>query len=355
MTMLQRLVPVSALAVGFLLLGCENVPTADTASDIGDEVLLAKGGGGKPGGGGPAEITILFDRRESGSSRSRGYSILGMDRTGAHIPLLGDADEIDMESVEPRWAPDGLHFVYNREVAGEGYFEIVIGHVDGTVTPILAGPSLGYPVWSPQPLVDGQARIAYVQEGDLYVMGTGGSDVHQLTYGLDVENLAWSRDATQILAAVRNAPDISSHLELFDVTCDASACEVTGSTALDLSAFGIAPDDRLGVDDWAHLSDRVLIHYVQAGSYGLRELGILDLADSGSPSFTFLTDNPGGQAYNSAWSWDDSEVVYVKFPIGKKRSTGIVIRDVATGEDTQIYDGGASSGMDWRPTAPSGG
>jgi hypothetical protein len=340
--------PVAALA--FLLLGCESAPTEVTTGDAGGQVSFKKGGG-KPGGGGPAEITILFDDYQR---RGPGYSILGMDRTGATTRVLSDADESDMESLAPRWAPDGIHFVYFREVVGQGHYDIVVGNVDGAITPILSAPYLRYPDWSPVPVADGQARIAFVQEGDLYVMRTDGSDVDRLTTGRDIDGGIWSRDATQILASVVNPPSNAEQLELFDVSCGVSACQVTGSTALDLSAFGISPDDRLGVDDWAHGSDRVLIHYVQAGYYGLRELGILDLTDAGSPSFTFLTDNPGGQAYNSAWSWDDSEVVYVKFPTGKKPRAGIMIRDVATGVETKILDESADFGMDWRPTPPPG-
>jgi hypothetical protein len=58
MTMLQRLMPVSAVAVAFLLLGCEDLPTADTLGDAQDELLLKKGGGGKPGA--PADPVLAF-------------------------------------------------------------------------------------------------------------------------------------------------------------------------------------------------------------------------------------------------------------------------------------------------------
>jgi Tol biopolymer transport system component len=227
--------------------------------------------------------------------------------------------------------------------------------VDGTITPIFAGGWGLKPDWSPVPLADGHERIAFLQAEDIYVMKLDGSDIHRLTTGLEVEQLIWSRDGSQILGAVRDwhlEPD-GSHLELFDITCDGSttlpACRVTGSTPLDLSGSGISPYDFFGSLDWAHGSDRVLVQYLQAG-FGLRELGILDLG--GAPTFTFLTDNPGGQAYNGAWSWDDSEVVYVKFPTGKKPKAAIVIRDIGTGEETEVFDGDASFGMDWRPTPP---
>lgn len=337
----------------FALAACEKQPYEPT-----DEYpSFAKGGNpGKPDEGGaepqPVEISILFDHYVKKAS----YSIHGMDRAGASTLVLSQHDEDGYGSIAPRWAPDGVHFVYEREVHGAGFSEVVIGSVDGTITPILQGPWGLKPDWSPAPLADGEERIAFLQGENIYVMRLDGSDIHQLTSGLEVETLIWSRDATRILAAVRDSdlePD-GSHLELFNVACDGSTvlppCRVTGSTALDLSSSGISPYDFYGSLDWAHGSDRVLVQYVGAG-FGPRELGILDL--NGAPTFAFVTDYPGGQSYNGAWSWDDSEIVYVKWPIGRRSGAGIMIRDLATGDETQVYSGDASFGMDWRPTPPS--
>ncbi len=78
MTILQRLTPVSALAVAFLLLGCDNVPTANPTDDIGDQVLLGKGGG-KPGGS-PATPAISF---AAGGPGDRNLSV--MDADGGNV------------------------------------------------------------------------------------------------------------------------------------------------------------------------------------------------------------------------------------------------------------------------------
>ena len=347
----RTLVLVAALS----FLACESPPFELTEAANPE---FAKGGKpGKPGGGGdenpgPADVTILFDHFD----RKLSYSIHGMDRSGSYSLLLDTADESGYGSVAPRWAPDGVRFVYERVVHGAGYSEIVIGDVDGTIVPIFAGGWGLKPDWSPVTLADGHERIAFLQAEDIYVMKLDGSDVQQLTSGLEVEQLVWSRDASQILAAVRDAqlePD-GSHLELFDVTCDGStsgpSCRVTSSSPIDLADAGISPYDFFGSLDWAHGSDRVLVPYLEAG-LGRRELGILDL--SGAPTFTFVTDNPGGQAYNGAWSWDDSEIVYVKFPVGNKPKAAIVIRDLSTSEEIQIFEGDAAFGMDWRPTPPA--
>lgn len=358
------------LAAGFALAACADAPTGPVEVDA---TLAAKGGvPGPPGGGGdddggggggggddpPATVTAEFllsrqvrvgSGKKGGPNANRSFSIIKMDLAGNQALAQAETDESGFDSIEPRWAPDGARFSYWRNDLSRGAFDMVVGHLDGSPSSVVApGSVCSSTDWSPVATGDGSERIAFLSGpcdgstgwGDLRVVRPDGTGNEQLTSTTDLRRIVWSRDARRILAHTTGP---AHGLRLHEVSCSAGSCAVTASVDLDLSALGLTSADSYGSMDWARTGDEVLIN-VNFDDRGPGDLAILDLSDT--PSLRWITRTPDADEYSASWGPDDSEIVFTRW----SSSTGaaVWIRDLATGTETHLSDQYPAFGMDWR-------
>ena len=108
----------------------------------------------------------------------------------------GDVEE------RPSWSSDGTRILYHVHVFGQSAFDVFVMNQDGSgvtnLTPGTPDWNDREPAWSP----DG-TRIAFGSDrtgaGDLYTMGSDGSDLVRLTDGVMDTNPRWSPDGQRIV------------------------------------------------------------------------------------------------------------------------------------------------------------
>ena len=125
----------------------------------------------------PDSRHIVF-RYHYRSTRENSSGIAVMDSDGTNIRLL-----TTNYGFNPFWSPDGRHIAFHH------YGEIYVMGSDGSNPRFLTYGS-GWPFWSP----DGR-HLAFVHSDDIYVIGVNGSNPRFLTYGSDP---TWSPDGRHI-------------------------------------------------------------------------------------------------------------------------------------------------------------
>ncbi len=341
------------LAFGAITLAaCSEQTVEPNGSHSAGDPLSAKGG--KPGGGGggvdPVDPTILFTNP---MGKKLGYTLYWMDDTGNMMRVLGDADEKNVSNIDPRWSPDASQFLVRRSFrdrhTGWTDGQLWIADADGTnLTYVLDIGWPGVARWL------GSDRIVFIDSnGDLVATDLDGIQVDQLTTSGDLRDHVTSPDGSRILARVTD----QLVLRLYTVSCtpspspSPSPCAVTSQTEISGSDLGLGIEQDFDVQDWAHKQDRVLVR-VHIG-WGNRDISVLDLSGP-EPSLSTLVITPVDE-YNAAWSDDDSRIVFARFPSATSRTgAGLVIRDVASGVETEVATSVGPMGIDWRPTPPAG-
>lgn len=293
---------------------------------------------GGTGGVDPTDPTILFTNPIKGKLS---YSLYWMDDTGAMIRVLGDADEVDVHNVDPRWSPDAGKFLVKRNFYSRrtGWTEphVWIADADGTNLNLVLETGPGPARWL------GLDRIVFLDSsGDLLATNLDGSQVDRLTFTGDIQGLVASPDGTRVLARVADG----QALRLYTVAC--APCAVTNQTEISGSDLGLSGQD-MNVEDWAHATDQVLVS-VHIG-WGNSDISVLDLSGP-VPTLSSLIVTPVDE-YNAAWSHDDTRIVFARYPSAtSSREAGIVIYDILADTEAAIATSIGPMGIDWRPTAP---
>jgi TolB protein len=121
---------------------------------------------------------------------SRGHGIWVMEPNGDHARQITHSEGGDRD---PTWSPDGRRIAFSRAKGS-----IVIVSAGGSDPVVVSdGGSDVQPAWSP----DG-ARIAFERGQELFLMGTDGSAVRELTFGHHTvfsRAPAWSPDGTVLV------------------------------------------------------------------------------------------------------------------------------------------------------------
>jgi Tol biopolymer transport system component len=142
------------------------------------------------------------------SSRDGEYAIftMGADGKGEHrlTPREGDAPGGGSVfwQIDPAWSPDGTKLAFVSARTGTPH--VYVMNADGTGTKALTSGEKSndtHPTWSP-----GAASIAFARDGDIYVMGAGGSDPKRISdINAQESDPAWSPDGEWI-AYIKRTP-----------------------------------------------------------------------------------------------------------------------------------------------------
>ena len=158
----------------------------------------------------------------------------------------------------PSWSSDGTRILYHLRVFGQSTFDVFVMNEDGSgvtnLTPGTPDWNDREPAWSP----DG-TRIAFgsdrTGDGDLYTMGSDGSDLVRLTDGVTDTNARWSPDGQRILfARFLDPAEGGTDFELFVINSDG-----TGLTQLtDNAAFSTTDADWSPDGQWMVIASQEL-------------------------------------------------------------------------------------------------
>lgn len=335
------------LAGTFLSGACGERTLEPDSGDVGEAPLfkpkcdspLCGGGEDPPPPPSVGDPTILFTNPIKGKLS---YTLILADETGVMSRVLGDADEFNIQNVEPAWSPDASHMLFRRSFyarkTGWTQSQLWIADADGTNLSLVTAPVSRTARWL------GPDHIIFVSsDGDLFTTNLDGSQVDRLTFSGDIQGLVASPDGTRILAPVANG----QALRLYTVAC--APCAVTSQTGISGSDLGLSGQE-MNVEDWAHANDRVLVS-VQMG-WGNSDISVLDLSGA-APSLSSLIVTPADE-YNAAWSHDDTRIVFARYPSAtSSRTAGIVIYDLQSASEAEIANSVGPLGIDWRPPAPA--
>jgi len=178
----------------------------------------------------PDGSRLVFESTRSGS---QGRDIWALAPDGTGLTNLTDAPGTDRWA---RWSPSGDRIAYVRAVEPHELWVMGADGNDPTLVTAPVGPaapaSAAAPAWSP----DG-ARIAFVADGDLWVVGVDGAGRINLTDGralvLDAE-LAWSHDGSRIAFVVTRDGGVGA--DIWIISPDGSGLlQLTDEPGLDLS------------------------------------------------------------------------------------------------------------------------
>jgi Tol biopolymer transport system component len=256
------------------------------------------GGGGRPGGGGedpPADPAIVYI-----DSRKDDIKVMNADGSSQTVVVPGVYSQ-------PTMSGDGSLIVFGGEIAGiPGIYTV---RSDGTdlqliVPTVNTRPDLDRAMISPVPAADGADKIAFNDQGILWLMNLDGSDLHELTYtdGTQISGTypAWSIDGTRL--AVRLGGDlVVLDLGLVDgviqVVSEFNLFTVPGSPLTNASS--------LAFPSWANTQDVIVFsaRFEQAN----HDMYLIDLADPLSPIQLTFTDT--GDRWAS-FSPDDAFIIY---------------------------------------------
>lgn len=340
--MLQRFMPVSALALAFLLLGCEDVPTAETTGAAGDQIWLATGqGGGKPGGT-PASPAISF---ASGGPYHRNLKVMDADGgnvteiySGAYMMHSSWSDQGDGKPGDPYVILVSMTCcaqpLEKLSVVVEAGVPVVqdihqlsseTRYLDAAVRP---GGSC-FAAVDLENLGGGAFRNSLVL-GD---METGEMQVlYQADVDVALNHPDWNADGTKVAFVERwvDDPNHNVDLQVIDIgSIDLGTCQATTpstATAFSFSFVGNPPSNL----SWARTSNELLLDVDH-------QLYRVDL-DAPEPALGI----PFEEGYTAVWSPDDTQMAY-------RRDGRFYIKTFATDQDQLIRK--ADHVPDWRRLA----
>ena len=157
------------------------------------------------------------------TNRYGGYDIAVIDADGTGLERLTTNDAVNGS---PAWSPDGSKIAFSSsDLSGgrQGPSNIAVMNADGTGLALLTQNQGGFDSWEPAWSPDG-SRIAFVTNGDLYVMNADGTEVTRLTNRTASGGFAgepdWSPDGRRIAFRGERGqiftmnPDGSDHFDL---------------------------------------------------------------------------------------------------------------------------------------------
>lgn len=340
MTIPRCFVSVSALAAAFLLLGCEDIPTEETPSDAGEQVLLAKGKGGVKPGGAAASPAISF---ASGGPKHRNLQV--MDADGGNVTVIYSG-ALDMHS---SWSDQG-------DGTSDNPYVILVSmgaSAPQTLDKLSVVVEGGVPRVEDIRQLSSQTRYyhAAVRPGgncfvavdsenlgggafrNSLVLGNMSTGVVQLFYQADVDVAVWhpdwNADGTKV-AFIEWWVDDPNHdvdLRIIDVgSIDLGTCQATTpstGTAFSFSWVGNPPSNL----SWARTSNELLLDVdlqLYRVDLGAAEPGLGD---------------PFEEGYAAVWSPDDTQMAY-------RRDGKFYIKTFEQNRDEVVRD--ADQRPDWR-------
>jgi Tol biopolymer transport system component len=283
----------------------------------------------------PADPAIAYSL--SGPNR---LDIMVMDANGSNKRVV--VSEKMVNNLNPDWSPDGKQLVFTRFGLKGGDNGIYIINVDGTglknVTDFNGKSAYVHAVaWSPQPLADGQYKIAFVDQADLgggslkpitdlFIVNTDGSGLVQLTNdknGAQHWEVQWSPEGDRIAVETfthnTGEPGIGD-IVVYQIAYDNSTAAKFKATSLGSvipSVEPLATDvDRL-LYDWSKQGNNLLISASVVGAptfSGLQpDLWKIDVTEPASPVPTQLTlATTPWSASAASWSPDGKEIVFLR-------------------------------------------
>jgi len=267
-------------------------------------------GGGKPGGGTPADPAVAF---------LRDGDIWVADATGANAALvIAAGDGVNLNA--PRWTPDG-HIGFVRLVVGqEVAFCTIASDGTGFQKLITFDPGANHADWSPVPAPDGKFKIAFaalVQDDmDIFVVNPDGTGLVNLTQtpGHSESQPVWSHDGTAIAFSETDNQDIGV------IRIQATGGALSIASRMNVTSAVDVPGTPLdGADvvhpQWAQTTDRLLVNVYSRNTRGNGpntggtnwDVWLIDLANLANPSN--LTDTSGIEHWPS-WTTQDAMFSY---------------------------------------------
>lgn len=170
-----------------------------------------------------------------------------MNEEGTNKIIVSGNNKYYMTYGPPIWSPDSNKLAILVGDDNWGLVHIDILCTDGREPQMLTASPWGHrneepPTWSP----DG-TKIAFVDEGDIYSIGTAGGPITRLTYqSMHASSPRWSPDGTRIAYLLSNSAE-SSLNEIWIVDFD-------GSKQIQLTNFQAHINDLAWSPDGSHMA-----------------------------------------------------------------------------------------------------
>lgn len=321
--MLQKIISFFVILSFSLLVSCSDSSTgSDTGSDSSDN----------SGSSGPTALGDMIAYESSGAGG--GYSkIYIMEKGGSNPQMLYEIEESN--ALQPDVSSDGKYIVFSA--GGFDNYIYVMGS-DGTdVTQLTSSDDDANdydPVWSP----DG-SKILFERHEDIYVMNADGSGQQNLTNtsGYFEEDPAWSPTGQQIVYSSGVNDSYSQdegNIHIMDA--DGSGASALTSTTADIDRY----------PDWSPDGSQIVFSRRQDGN-----VPELFLINTDGTNLQQITQMPSGTTdYTNrepAWSPDGNRIAFTGY-----RSSGSYIHIInSDGSNEVILDNGTINHGDasWSP------